>query len=107
MSENLPLSGLAVALSALRLLTADFGHLPAPTLDVSTVFPNRLRLAFHDGLSGFEAWREALEVPGDDVLYSEQEDGRTRVLKARVAFAGADLELIGYADVYQVDGGAA
>ena len=53
----------------------------------------------HDDLSGFETWRDALGIVPDDVDYHEQSDGRTRVLKASAAYAGAVLELIGYGDV--------
>ncbi|WP_421108267.1 hypothetical protein [Streptomyces sp. NEAU-S77] len=99
MSEELTLDNLAVPLRVLRLLTADFGHLPAPEIYVSTLYPDRLELRFHDDLSGFETWRDALGIVPDDVDYHEQSDGRTRVLKASVDYAGAVLELIGYGDV--------
>ncbi|NEA63604.1 hypothetical protein [Streptomyces sp. SID12488] len=99
MSENLTLDGMAVALRALRLLAVDFGHLPAPDVDVSTYFPDRLRLRFHDDLSEFEAWRSALGVDPATVVYREQSAGRTRVLKTTADFAGAVLELVGYGDV--------
>ncbi len=100
MSENLTLDGMAVALRALRLLTVDFGHLPAPDVDVSTYFPDRLQLRFHDDLAAFETWRAALGVAPDTVVYSEQSDGQTRVLKTTADFAGAVLELTGYGDVH-------
>ncbi|BBC35861.1 uncharacterized protein SGFS_071550 [Streptomyces graminofaciens] len=99
MSEGLTLDGLAVPLRVLRLLAVDFGHLPAPEIDVSTIYPDRLVLRFHHDLADFEAWRDALGIAPDDVAYREQSDGRTRVLKAHVEYAGAVLELIGYGDV--------
>ncbi|MFF0597337.1 hypothetical protein [Streptomyces antibioticus] len=99
MSEGLTLDGLAVSLRVLRLLAVDFGHLPAPTIDVSPIFPDQLGLRFHDDLAGFEAWREALGIVPGAVVYREQGDGSTRVLKASVDYAGAVLELIGYGDV--------
>ncbi|WP_149825948.1 hypothetical protein [Streptomyces tailanensis] len=99
MSEGLTLDDLAVPLRALRLLAADFGHLPAPEARVSTIFPNRLELAFHNNLPGFEVWREALGVAPDAVVYREQSNGRTRVLKASAEYVGAVLELTGYGDV--------
>jgi hypothetical protein len=98
-SENLTLDGLAVALRALRLLAVDFSHLPAPDVHASPVFPDRLELSFHRGLPDFEVWREALNISPDAVVYREQGDGRTRVLKASADFAGAALELTGYGDV--------
>ncbi|MGW0840183.1 hypothetical protein ACWD26_08460 [Streptomyces sp. NPDC002787] len=99
MNEGLTLDGLAVPLRVLRLLAADFGHLPAPDVDVSPIFPDRLVLRFHHDLSAFEMWREVLAVASGDVEYREQSQGRTRVLKASVEYAGATLELIGYGDV--------
>ncbi|MDQ1046822.1 hypothetical protein [Streptomyces sp. V4I2] len=99
MSAALSLDDLSVPLRALRLLTADFGHLPAPHVHVSPIYPNRLELSFHSGLAGFEAWREALDVAPDAVTYTVQRDGRTQVLRMVVDYAGAELELIGYGDV--------
>ncbi|MFC9132878.1 hypothetical protein ACFT4A_39410 [Streptomyces sp. NPDC057099] len=99
MSENVTLDGLAVPLRALRLLAVDFSHLPAPDVRMSPVFPAQLELSFHSGLPDFEVWREALGISPDAVVYREQSDGRTRVLKASSDFAGAELELTGYSDV--------
>ncbi|MFS7877670.1 hypothetical protein ACEYXF_30690 [Streptomyces asiaticus] len=98
MNRGLTLDNLAVPLRVLRLLATDFGHLPAAEIYVSTIYPDRLELRFHDDLSGFETWRDALGIAPDDVDYHEQSDGRTRVLKASVAYAGAELELTGYGD---------
>lgn len=100
MSENLTLDNLAVPLCALRLLAIDFGHLPAPTVSISPIYPNRLELSLHSGLLGFEAWREALRAAPEDVNYHVQSDGRTRVLRTVATYAGAELELIGYGDVH-------
>ncbi|MFE9687019.1 hypothetical protein [Streptomyces sp. NPDC006285] len=99
MSGNLTLDGLAVPLRTLRLLSVDFGHLPAPTVHVTTIYPERLELTFYDDLSGFEAWREALRVAPDAVTYRVQNDGQTGVLSADVDHAGATVRLTGYADV--------
>ncbi|WP_326729317.1 hypothetical protein [Streptomyces phaeochromogenes] len=109
MSENLTLDDLAVPLRALRLLATDFGHLPAPSVQVSTVYPERLELAFHDDLPGFEMWREALGIVPDAVTYREQGDGRTRVLRASVDHAGAVVRLTAFADIVApvLAGGAA
>ncbi|MGW2326386.1 hypothetical protein ACWC5C_11525 [Streptomyces sp. NPDC001700] len=99
MNEGLTLDDLAVPLRVLRLLTTDFGHLPAPEIHVSTIYPDRLELRFHDDLSGFETWRDALGIAPDHVDYREQSSGRTRVLKASTDYAGAELELTGFSDV--------
>ncbi|MDG9707439.1 hypothetical protein [Streptomyces sp. DH10] len=109
MSENLTLDGLALPLRALRLLAVDFSHLPAPDVRMSPVFPDQLELSFHRGLPDFEVWREALDISPDAVVYREQSDGRTRVLKASADFADATLELTGYSDACAPErvGGAA
>lgn len=99
MSENLTLDDLAVPLGALRLLAGDFGHLPAPVVHVSTIYPDQLDLTFYDDLPGFEMWRDALGVAPGTVTYREQSNGRTRVLRASVDHAGAAVQLTAYADV--------
>ncbi|MGR3933226.1 hypothetical protein [Streptomyces sp. BRA346] len=99
MNRGLTLDDLAVPLRVLRLLATDFGHLPAPEIFVSTIYPDRLELRFHDDLSAFETWRDTLGIVPDDVDYHEQFSGRTRVLKASVDYAGVVLELTGYSDV--------
>lgn len=97
--QPLALDGLGAALRALRLLVMDFGHLPAPDVHVSALYPNRLSLTFHHGLDDFEAWRQALDVSPETVVYREQSTGRTCVLNTFTTFAGAVLELTGFSDV--------
>jgi hypothetical protein len=98
-SGNLTLDDLVMPVRVLRLLAADFGHLPAPTVSISPIYPDRLELSLHSGLIGFEAWREALAIAPEDVNHHVQGDGRTRVLRSTAAYAGVELELIGYGDV--------
>lgn len=103
MSDMLTLDDLAASLHALRELATDFGHLPAPTVEVSPIFPNRLQMVFHGftstSLSDFEAWREALGIAPEAVTYGTQQADRTRVLCVRVDYAGAELELTAFADI--------
>ncbi|GAA0960948.1 hypothetical protein [Streptomyces rhizosphaericus] len=99
MSEGLAFDDLVVPLRTLRLLAADFGHLPAPTVSVSPIYPERLELSLHSDLPGFEAWREALGIAPEDVNYRVQRDGRTQVLRTTTTYVGAELELVGYGDV--------
>ncbi|MFI1367772.1 hypothetical protein [Streptomyces griseochromogenes] len=100
MNESLTLDGLSAPLRALRRLAVDFGHLPAPMVDVTTVYPDRLKLAFHYDLADFETWREALDIAPDAVAHATQgPGGGTRVLSASVEYAGAVLELVAYADI--------
>ncbi|EGX54417.1 hypothetical protein SZN_38058, partial [Streptomyces zinciresistens K42] len=47
MSAILTLDGLSVPLGALRLLAVDFPDLPAPVVDVSSLYPERLSLSLH------------------------------------------------------------
>ncbi|AYN40705.1 hypothetical protein D9753_19465 [Streptomyces dangxiongensis] len=97
--QTLTLDDLAGALRALRLLAMDFGHLPAPDVQVSPLYPDRLSLTFHHGLDDFEVWRQALKIRPEGVIYREQSTGRTRVLNTFTTFAGAVLELTGFSDV--------
>ncbi|MEV5338911.1 hypothetical protein AB0K93_10530 [Streptomyces sp. NPDC052676] len=99
MSSGLRLDDLAVPLRALRLLTERFGYLAAPAVAVTTIWPERLELSFHDDLPGFEAWREELGIDPGAVTHSTQSSGRTRVLTASAEYAGARLELVAYAPV--------
>ncbi|GAA2688512.1 hypothetical protein GCM10010400_61660 [Streptomyces aculeolatus] len=113
MSRALTVDGLSVAVRALRLLAADFSHLPAPDVHVSTVFPRRLELSFHGdederySFAAFEAWRDALGVDTGAVTFNLQADGRTRVLRVLAEYAGAQVELFAYAPVPELVGGAA
>ncbi|MFD5234384.1 hypothetical protein ACFWJ5_38900 [Streptomyces qaidamensis] len=106
MTGTLTFDSLTVPLQALRLLAADFPHLPAPDIDLTRIYPDRLTLCFHDGLHVFEAWREALSVPPDAVTYTVQGGGTTGVLKASTVYAGAEVHLRGFGDM-ATDGGAA
>ncbi|MFH8575425.1 hypothetical protein [Streptomyces zaomyceticus] len=93
------LAELAAPLLALRLLGAEFGHLPAPTVEVSTIYPERLELTFHDDFAAFEVWREALNIAPESVVHRVQVGGQTNVLRVHATYAGAELMLIGYAKV--------
>ncbi|MFI8368569.1 hypothetical protein [Streptomyces sp. NPDC085466] len=90
---------MAASLTALVALDAKFSHLPAPNVDLSPVFPARLCLSLHDDLGAFEAWREALNIDPATVVHRVQSGGGTRVLKVHGLFAGADIELVGFAPV--------
>ncbi|MFD9608778.1 hypothetical protein ACFWWS_05380 [Streptomyces sp. NPDC059083] len=97
------LADLSAPLMTLRLLAVEFAHLPAPTVEVSTLYPARLELTFHDDLPGFEAWREALNIAPESVVHRVQADGRTRVLRVHATFAGTALRLTGFAEVPAVE----
>ncbi|WP_328450720.1 hypothetical protein OG780_21960 [Streptomyces sp. NBC_00386] len=102
MSAILTLDALAAPLRALRLLAVDFPDLPAPVVDVSAIYPDRLRLSVHasqGGFTAFEAWRTALGIAPDVVDFHVQCDHCTGVLNARTEYGGADIELTGYTQV--------
>ncbi|MGW8351054.1 hypothetical protein [Streptomyces wedmorensis] len=97
------MADLSAPLVALRLLAADFPHLPAPCVEISTIYPELLSLSFHDNLTGFETWREALNVAAESVVHRVHAGGQTQSLSVRTSVAGAALELIGYAKVRAVE----
>ncbi|MYS24674.1 hypothetical protein GA0115240_167016 [Streptomyces sp. DvalAA-14] len=100
----LPLHALSIPLTVLRRLAEDFPHLPAPTVDVTTIYPDRLTLTFFDNLPAFEAWRAALRISCEQVTCNIQSSGRQWRLNAQTAFEGATVCLVGYADVPQAGG---
>ncbi|MFE7410211.1 hypothetical protein [Streptomyces laurentii] len=100
------LADLAAPLLALQTAARVFSHLPAPTVRVSTIAPDRLDLTFHDDdfspvapLAAFEAWREALGIDAMDVVHRVHSDGRTGALSVHGVFAGAAVELVAYTDI--------
>ncbi|MGI5436888.1 hypothetical protein ACQEV4_05305 [Streptomyces shenzhenensis] len=100
MNEGLALDGLSVPLRVLRLLALDFPHLTAPTVDVSPLYPQMLRLSLHesscDSFAAFESWRRALGIEPATVDFHTQSDGRTAVLKGYGVYGGADIELTAF-----------
>ncbi|WP_393098618.1 hypothetical protein [Streptomyces sp. LN325] len=102
MSTILTLDALSAPLRALRLLALDFPDLPAPVVDVSAIYPDRLSLSLHPSngaFAAFEAWRTALGIDPDAVDFNVQCDHRTGVLMAQTEYGGADVELTGYTEV--------
>ncbi|MFG3141004.1 hypothetical protein ACGFZA_32960 [Streptomyces sp. NPDC048211] len=102
MNEVLTLDAMAAPLRALRLLAVDFPHLPAPVVDVNSLYPDRLSLSLHEqngAFTAFEAWRAALSIDPAAVDFHVQFDGRTGVLNAEAKYAGATIELTAYTRV--------
>lgn len=94
------LCDLAAPLTALIALEARFPHLPAPCVNVTTIYPDRLELSFHyDDFAAFEVWREALGMSPADVEHRVQGNGTTAVRIVHGHFAGADTWLVGYAAI--------
>ncbi|NEB75302.1 hypothetical protein G3I40_08665 [Streptomyces sp. SID14478] len=92
---------LAAPVRALLALMAEFGHLPAPHVGISPIFPTRLDLSLHDDLGTFEPWRYALGIAHDDVRFATQGGGLTWVLQGAANYAGVDVRLVAYGDVLQ------
>ncbi|MGV9706288.1 hypothetical protein [Streptomyces sp. NPDC003483] len=102
MSDVLTLEGLSAPLRALRMLALDFPDLPAPVVDVTAIYPDRLSLSLHPsngGFAAFEAWRTALGIASDAVDFNVQCDHRTAVMTAHIEYGGADVALTGYTEV--------
>ena len=101
------LDELAGPLRALRLLACDFGHLPAPNVDVTPLYPKVLRLSLHettcDSFAAFEQWRHALAIEPGVVDFHVQCNRRTAVLIGHGAYGGVDIELTAYATVPSAD----
>jgi hypothetical protein len=96
MNPTLTLNDLTVPLRALRMLAVDFPDLPVVDVRVTPIYPDRLELTLHRDLSAFEAWRAALGIPAGTLTYQELE-GLTLVLQGVAEYAGATVELTGFA----------
>jgi hypothetical protein len=92
-----------VALEALVVIGRTFAHLPGVSLNLSTVYPDTIRVHVHDDLGVFETWREALGVHADDVVYKTY--GHQLTLTASTTFHAATVELTGYAPALPENGG--
>ncbi|MFI7357309.1 hypothetical protein ACIBTP_25650 [Streptomyces avidinii] len=103
MNTPLTLSALGSPLMALRIFADEYRHLPAPSVSISTIYPDTLVLTFYDDLAGFETWREALGVPSRNVSHGVQGSGRTRVLGAETTYSGGVVKLVGYGTIPTVD----
>ncbi|QEU97447.1 hypothetical protein CP970_19860 [Streptomyces kanamyceticus] len=85
-----------VPVLALRVLALDFPDLPAPTMHISSIYPERLELSLHDDLGAFEPWRVALGIERAAVDFHTQGDGKTWVLQAHADYAGATVRLLAF-----------
>jgi hypothetical protein len=92
MTEQLTLRDVSAPVAALTLLMAGHPDLPAPDIQVSPVYPDRLRLAFHG--ERFDAWLSALRVDLATVTAHTQGDGLTKVRKVTTAYGGAQIKLV-------------
>lgn len=88
------------ALEALAHIATACAHLPMADFHIGAVYVNTLTISLHDDLSGFERWREALGILASAVEYRALTHNLN--LKAITTFAGATVELVGYAPMLSV-----
>ena len=105
MNEATTVAGQGVALGALVLITAAFGHLPAACFDISDVYPDRVQISVHDSLTHFEQWRTALGITAAAVDYGTLTASMD--LTGFGSFAGAEIKLCGFAPLLPVPAPAA
>lgn len=91
------------AIAALGQISASLGHLPPADIAISPYTPGQLDVSVHDDLAGFEQWRAALGILANVVEYTERTHHMT--LKAEGQFAGAVVELVGFAPLLPAAGG--
>ncbi|MFH9094494.1 hypothetical protein ACH4K5_17985 [Streptomyces albidoflavus] len=89
------LASLNLRLGVLADLTARYPELPAPHVDLSQVFTDRIRLAFHDRPTALVRWASALGIDLDTATGST--DGFSVAwLTVTFEFDGITIELISY-----------
>ncbi|MFD3512570.1 hypothetical protein [Streptomyces sp. NPDC058657] len=99
MMNDLAMAAVAAPLRALNVLAAQYPNLPAGDIEITEIYPDRLKMAFHDALGAFEAWRDALEIAPEDVDHGTQSGGSMLRLTASISYAGAEVQLVGFAEV--------
>jgi hypothetical protein len=93
--DELSMARMSAPVAALALLLAGHPGLPAPCIGVSSVYPDRLSLSFHDVPGAFDAWLTALRITPAAV--TEKPLGRTTwVLHAATTYGGAHIQLTDY-----------
>lgn len=82
---------LATSVAAVHALIAKHPLLPADEIIPSTA---GVSVHLHGGLADFEAWREALHIPVEEVSFHVRAGGTT--MRADTEFAGVVVALVGY-----------
>lgn len=90
---------LATATLALGRMAEVFGYLPVTDVSVQTIYRDgqfgpAVVISVHDGLTDFEAWREALGIDTDDVKLSLL--ASAAALRAEAQWCGTWIEVHGY-----------
>lgn len=82
---------LATAVAAVNALIVTHPLLPA---DEVTPSAHGVRVHLHGGFGDFEAWREALDIPVEEVWLHGRDTVAT--MRADAEFAGVTIALVGY-----------
>jgi hypothetical protein len=84
------------ALDFLIQLAGRFPNLPPLHVNLMGHTPDKLHLYLHDDLADFEAWRQALGIPGESISCGPLSTDKMQ-LAGRGTFDGIDIELHGFA----------
>ncbi|WP_331445811.1 hypothetical protein [Streptomyces xanthochromogenes] len=83
-------------MAVLQELGREFPLLPAPHVDINSIYPSQIRLSFHRSLGDFEAWREALGIDPAAVRQNTQSGDMTLVLHGSATRDDVLIELTAY-----------
>jgi hypothetical protein len=89
---------LATSVAAVNALIAKHPLLPADEIVPSV---DGVSVHLHGGLADFEAWREALGIPTEEVSFHVRSSGVT--MRADTEFAGVLVALVGYSGPVPAD----
>lgn len=89
---------LATSVAAVNALIAKHPLLPAEEIVPSK---DGVSVHLHGGLADFEAWREALGIPVEEVAFHVRSGGTT--MRADTEFAGVLVALVGYSGPVPAD----
>lgn len=89
---------LATSVAAVNALIAQYPLLPAEEIVPSSA---GVSVHLHGGFADFEAWREALNIPVNEVMFAVRDTGTT--MRADVEYAGVTVALVGYSGPIPVD----
>jgi hypothetical protein len=85
---------LATSVAAVNALIAKHPLLPADEIVPST---HGVSVHLYGGHADFEAWREALNIPAEEVTFRVRASGGTG-MSADAEFSGVTIALLGYGD---------
>lgn len=89
---------LATSVAAVNALIAKHPLLPAEEIVPSK---NGVSVHLYGGLGDFEAWREALGIPVEEVAFHIRAEGTS--MRADIDFSGVTVALVGYSGPVPAD----